>query len=80
MPSRFEALKKPDGWFIFDRMTGLMVANALAIPFSGLDRARAELVQEALSIGHRAGGMSSYIAQGMICVDEDQWLLGPTCD
>jgi hypothetical protein len=80
MFSRFVRQARYDGWCIVDRMTGLDVADAAAVPLSGLDPVRADLILEALAIGEAAGRMSSYIALGRLCVDTDQWILGPEQD
>lgn len=78
MYERFALQQRHDGWCIVDRMTGLDVADAMAVLLAGLDKAHAEAVHKALAIGQAAGGVCSYVAVGRLCVDVDQWILGPT--
>jgi hypothetical protein len=75
---RFTCQERFDGWCIVDRMTGLAVADASAVPLTRLDEAQARAIVAALAIGQAAGGLHSYVALGRLCVDVDQWVLGPT--
>ena len=80
MFKRFTCHERYDGWCIADRITGLDVASATAVPLARLDQAQAHAILEALAIGQAAGGLHSYVALGRLCVDVDQWVLGPTED
>lgn len=78
MRNRFFA--EPDGrstWRVVDRVTGLGVADGLGAAFRDLSSREAQQIVRDLELGQAAGPLPSYVAGDLLCVDRDQWVLGP---
>jgi len=71
---------EPDGrntWRVVDRVTGLGVADGLGAAFRDLPSSEAQQIVRDLELGQAAGPLPSYVAGDLLCVDRDQWVLGP---
>lgn len=64
-------------WRVVDHVTGLGVADALGTAFRDLPAREAQQIVRDLELGQAAGPLPSYVAGDLLCVDRDQWLMGP---